>query len=724
MTMRGEDVQVFVLERFSDVEPFLEEVTYWADSEKNALGFLAAKVFTEFAHKGNLLIAVTLRDSQLVYAGHLLFDARHARASVLQIFVKPDARRHGAARRLLQRLKEHLTGLHFISVYAAVAEDLHDANTFWERNGFYIQRIRPGGKTRNRTILVRCHELASPQLFERSGIGSSDLFGLHFGLEEGKPIYLLDLNVLFDLGPRRPRNAAALDLFRAERRGACQLALSAELNDELARTSSKAPRTDPMQSWAAIFITFPVPPDADKAQLVEELGKLIFPVRARDGNFTANDLSDLTHLATAVHHRLTGFITSDEAILAAGKEIEAIFRIHVISPQAFQPSDELVGREELFEVPGTGGPLLASPVAAGGQEQLRQMLLRLGVSDSEVVSRWGALDAMGSVFQRSVVLADERLAGYLAYQRQVDASTITGLLAVDEACAEGRDTGRLLLNKLLSLARDTTPSRVFLQLAPKQVAAREISAGLGFTGTENGADLSKVVLNRIVTPKNWAATVSDLDNLAKLKLPATCPAFKDIEQQIEVLCPDGNRRFVPLHEVESGLSPAIFCLPGRPAVITPIHRDFAEHLLEHLPQTTLLPRFRAVQFSERHYLSSKRTLKFFSRGTIMLFYESSKGKGSSSVVAIARVQRAYLKPAGVLDQADFDPSVLSPETLSSIGRSQAKTVTAFDNVIVLPKPVPLRSLKNFGCGEPTQLITTRPITAEQLTKILDEALSQ
>jgi hypothetical protein len=197
-----------------------------------------------------------------------------------------------------------------------------------------------------------------------------------------------------------------------------------------------------------------------------------------------------------------------------------------------------------------------------------------------------------------------------------------------------------------------------------------------------------------------------------------------MDQQIEIHCPDGNRRFVPLREVESGLSPALFCLPGRPAVITPIQRAFAEQLLEHLAQTSLLPRSRAAQFAERHYLSSERTLKFFNRGTLMLFYESGKGKGSASVVAMARVQRAYLKPQGVIDQADFDPSVLSPETLSSIGSSKAKTVTAFDNVIVLPRPVPLSSLQKIGCGEPTQLITTRPITTEQLNKILDEALSR
>jgi hypothetical protein len=108
----------------------------------------------------------------------------------------------------------------------------------------------------------------------------------------------------------------------------------------------------------------------------------------------------------------------------------------------------------------------------------------------------------------------------------------------------------------------------------------------------------------------------------------------------------------------------------------------------------------------------------------MLFYESGRGGGSAAVVAIARVQRAYLRPEKAIDQADFDPSVLSPETLSSIGRSKSKTVTAFDNLILLHRPVPLISLQKMGCGEPNHLISTRPISSEQLSNILNEALSQ
>lgn len=137
-----------------------------------------------------------------------------------------------------------------------------------------------------------------------------------------------------------------------------------------------------------------------------------------------------------------------------------------------------------------------------------------------------------------------------------------------------------------------------------------------------------------------------------------------------------------------------------------------------------MPRSRASQYSERHYISSKKTLKLFAPGTIILFYESSKGGGSCSIVAIARVKRAYLKADKATNASDLDPSVLSAETLSMIGLSELKTVTAFDNVIHFPRPVGLASLKRLGCGESTQLITTRRITPEQLERILEEGFAQ
>lgn len=722
--MHKENSQIVILEKYSDVQPYLSEVVRWGDSDKNALGFLPTQVYGLQAQKGNLLVATTLNSGRLQYAGHLLFDARHPRASVLQVFVVPDLRSNGVAKHLLDRLKDHLTALHFISIYAGVAEDLQEANAFWERNGFYVQRTRPGGKTRNRTILMRSHELSSPQLFERSGISNGNPFGLNTEYQDEKPIYLLDLNVLFDLGPRRPRNELALDVFHAERHGACQLAVSGELRAELVRTASAVQRSDPMHSWASIFITFPVPPDAEKNKLIQELSFLVFPNKACNQNLTANDLSDLTHLATAIHHRLAGFITNDDAILAAAAQIEVKFDIHVVSPLVFQPSRDPANREEQFETTTAGATLTATPMRAENEDLLRQMLKRLGIPDSDAITQWGALDTAENTVQRVAVASDERLIGYLAYPRKIEPFTITGRLALDEANVHTQTAGRLLLNKLLSCAKEAAPSRISLHLAPRQAVARELAMRLGFSGAESGSSLIKLVLNRVVTPKNWAATTTELMNLAQLKFPSACPTYKSIDQQIEVLCPDGNRRYVPLHEVETSLAPAIICLPGRPAVITPIQKDFAEHLLEHSPQSTLLPRARVAQYMERHYFSAERTLKLFTRGTIILFYESGKGGGAAAIVAIGRVKRAFLKQEKAIDQSDLDPSVLNSKTLSSIGTSKTKTVTAFDNLIVLPKPVQLASLQRLSCGAPHQLISTQPITSEQLNAILSEALFQ
>lgn len=722
--MRCDELQTVILERYVDVAPFINEAIEASNSERNALGFLPAQLFTEQARKGDLLIAAVVEPGgRLSYAGHLLYDARRSRATVLQIYTKTDSRHNGIAKRMLDRLKEHLTELGAISIYAKVAEDLKASNMFWERNGFYVQSTRPGGEARKRTIIVRCHELSSPQLFGRSGISAGNPFGLDTAQQDDRPIYLLDLNVLFDLGPRRPRREAALDLFRAERHGSCQLALSAELQKELARHTAAAAKTDPMQAWAAIFVTFSTPPPDEKTRLITELGPIVFPMRAQDRSLTSNDQSDLTHLATAIHHRLTGFVTSDEAILAASKQLESNYGLHVLSPSSFQPADERVNQEELFETSTAGESLMATALPATSEGELRTMLRGLGIPDSDVVSAWGAVDTSERAVLRLAVMADGHLAGYLACNRQGEAATVSGRLAIDESSTEARGVARVLLTRLVSKACENAPARVRVQLAPNQVIAREVATALGFVGSNDGTTLAKLVLNRVVTPSNWKAIASELQFLANLKLPPDCPAFKDIDQLIDVLCPDGNRRFVRLHEIESNLSPALFCLPGRSAVITPILSDFAEQLLEHSRQKTLLPHARAAQYAERHYLCDKKTLRHFKRGTIILFYESGKRRGSSAIVAVARVQRAYLKLNDAIERKDFDPSVLSAEMLSTIGRSTLKTVAAFDNVIVLPRFVPLSSLQRLGCGRPNDLITTKPISTEQFAKILEEAFA-
>lgn len=105
---------------------------------------------------------------------------------------------------------------------------------------------------------------------------------------DAKPLYLLDLNVLFDLGPRRPRYELAMSVFRAERMRTCSLAISSEIETELRRTAHDG-KTDPMLSFAGTLAKFSTPPDNEWGRLSPMLAAIVFPQRHASGSLSEND---------------------------------------------------------------------------------------------------------------------------------------------------------------------------------------------------------------------------------------------------------------------------------------------------------------------------------------------------------------------------------------------------------------------------------------------------
>lgn len=708
-----------LLSGFEDVAPFLDAVVAAADDNKNALGFYAASVFHEFAKNETLYVCVSKRGSYTTYAGHLLFSCRYPKANVLQMFVAPDYRRHGIATRLLSHLKTVLTERGFISIYARVAEDLVAANLFWECQGFYVQRVTQGGAARKRTILVRSHELMSPQLFASSGVSSENPLGLEISTDEEVPLFLLDLNVLFDLGPRRLRHEEALDLFRAERIGLCRLAISEELSNELRRTATSG-RTDPMQAYTKIFPVFPRLVAEEWESLFEELASIVFPQKNIE-SLTQNDKSDLLHIETAIQHRLGGLITSDAAILNSSVKIQERYGIQVVSPTVLKQTSAESSIKNTFETP-TAETITLSPITNANEPAVHALLNKLNLSGSSIASDWAVLDTGRRVSSRYGAWADGRLLGYLSWPTWNPNGTIVAHIAVDEAAALSLNSARALISVLIEQIAEKGPTQIKIQFPQHQVYVREVAASLGFSGTASQTELCKLVLGRIVTPENWKQCQESLVSVGRLKLPDEPPKFRNVSQHVQLLTPDGNRVYVPLDSLETLLSPTLFCLPGRGAVITPVQRDFSEHLLGHLPQRSLLPQSRVALLRERHYLSSARTLKHFKRGGLILFYESMRRGGLGAVVSIARTKQAYLKAQESLESEDLDPSVLNQTNIEVIGQSRMKTVTVFDNVMSFPHPVSIETLKRIGCGRPTDLLTTRPITDHQLQAIITEGV--
>lgn len=716
---RRESDRFKIVSGYARTAPFLEDVQKAADTHRNSLGFFPKSVFDEFARRDHLYLFVEELKDGPFYAGHLLFERRFPRTHIVQMFVLPQHRRHGLATKLIDHLKTSLIKDGFTSIYARVAEDLADANAFWERQQFYVQRIAKGGAIRRRQILVRCHELESPQLFPTSGINFHNPLGLQITASDVIPMFLLDLNVLFDLAPRRPRHDDALGLFQVERMSFCRLAISNEVREELRRTAYHG-KTDPMAAFVEIFPSFPLSKIDIATDLLKELAALIFPSKVSVHELKPNEFSDLRHVATVIQHNLAGLITNDVAILNAAPLIAEKFRVEIVSPTAFRMEGSTPSESSTFEALQQA-TLTLLDVQYRDEEAVRSLLTKLNLPGSAIAGGWLPNNSKARIAVCRAVWNGKILLGYLTWSAKDSLGITVARIAVNEADSQASDAARVLLVHLLEHLAHQGPRQIRLELASRQSIVRDLAIGFGFRGTPNQYCLGKLILGRVLTHNKWNAYREELASKGGLKLPTSIPEYKSADQFILALTPDGNQTHVKLDVLESLLSPALLCLPGRPAVITPVQKTFSEPLLGHSAQASLLPAGTASLFHDRHYLSDQRTLRLFKRGTLIFFYESTKQGGCGALVALGRVREAYLKSVQALGKTDFQKSVLTSNSLDRIGISKMKTVTVFDNIFQLPRHVPLKTLKHIGCGRPNDLITTRAITNDQLQIILREA---
>jgi len=706
-----------ILERYKDTAPFAQAVSEASDANRDLLGFLPKGVFEEFARRNDLFVLVVRDGNTFAYAGHLLFQRRFPRAKVLQIFVGNEFRRQKCARLLCDHLIALLTREGFTSIYARVAEDMREANECWRSLGFRVQRTEPGGITTGRTIVVRVRELESPQLFPTRTIEQSDPLGITQAPSTEVPLFLIDLNVLFDLSPQRHRHEEAVVLFKAERANFCKLAISDELLAELSRTATPG-RPDSMMNLARTFTTFPVSKIRPGDPVFRELCRLVFPNKS-DHSLTPNDVSDLHHLLTAIENRLAGLITNDRASLGAAAAIEAKFGVQVVSPKSFMPVESAGRITAAYE--SASESLKLTPLEVADEADVRTLLARLNVTGATLASGWVSPLSDRKVCTSCVVRQGPKLLAYVTWPAMKQGGTTTIRAAVDESNPLALEAAHGVVMHFMNLNVDG-PTTLRLITPRNQVLIHDVARGVGFCGTSGSRDLTKLALGRVATKATWQQCRSELAAISGLKMDSQFPAYRGVDQQVSYVTQSGDLGYEPLGRIETLLCPTLFCLPGRPAVITPIRHEFAKLLLGHSPQSSLLPAPASNLFQERHFLSGPNNFNHLKAGTLILFYESHHPRSRGELVAIARVRRSYLKDRVALDSTDLNQSVLSTETLPEIGRATMKTVTVFDNVFALPKPIPLARLQDLGCGRPHDLITTRPISDTQLQTILAEAI--
>jgi len=124
---------------------------------------------------------------------------------------------------------------------------------------------------------------------------------------------------------------------------------------------------DPILEMVSTLPTLPTPPENKTNEMIATLAGLIFPERTRSGTLTGQDRSDLLHIATAIHHRVAGFITGERAILRAREELNQLYSIDVVGAAEFVETLE----------PGEVGRLPCVPRPMDSPSGLRTYLTKM-----------------------------------------------------------------------------------------------------------------------------------------------------------------------------------------------------------------------------------------------------------------------------------------------------------------------------------------------------------
>ncbi len=707
-----------------DVAPFVETARSHADRERDALGFLPGAVYDDAAARGNLLIALIPRATSQEYAGHLLFGGTFPHARIFQVFVRQQFRNRGVARELIEYLVKLLERYGYLSAAATVADDLV-ANGFWEKLGFLVARQKPGGVSRKRLLNVRIKQLNSPNLFQPQFPSTVSDLGLVERLGTHTAVYAIDLNVFWDVVKRRPRSEYAADVIGAAFNRLIQIVVAQEFINELQRTT-RPDVSDPALEFALQFPTLPQPDATVLQHLEDELGSLIFPNRSKSGTLTPQDQSDLVHLATAIHHQATGFVTSEDALL---RVCDSIYKKHGVSVLHVKEFAALVKSAEV----------IVPPLAA----QLSSDTLRVWDSltaDSDAIKNFlddcAAPPAFRDDFLAKALVASTRkrmivtsesdivcLASWDAGAGLQNHAHVNLVANEDSPAAEAAID--CILGIICTQGSCVRPVLMRLCLPQGHVVARKIASLHGFRAVESptDGDLQKICVGRPIHVDNWTKIQTTLHYCGGLDFPDALPTFTAYDQEVPFRTKQGISRNVKLCDLEKLLSPTLIILPARSGNIVPIRRIFADQLLGASRQMSLLPRREALLFSERIYFSASRNANLFKAGVPLLFYESGRAGGSASVTACARVVKTTVLKKIDISSHLLRHGVLESDDLEQLTANDSMCVTTFDNIMHLENPVPLDRLRELGCIDASNLVCARQISDQQLVNVLREGFS-
>jgi hypothetical protein len=439
------------------------------------------------------------------------------------------------------------------------------------------------------------------------------------------------------------------------------------------------------------------------------IANLVFPERALIGRLRPTDESDVLHLAHAIVAGVSGYITSDSKVLSARDSLMTEFNLDVIGLSEFV---------DLLDLPDSDKPSLFAKESKSFRIQIPSAEEATAFFESEKFAATAFLDgAAVADCQRLSIGSDDGIigVGLLKPSPALDQPS-RSIVCVRQEHPFSSTVADFLISEQVRHCSSKSACHLSIMDAPSHPITRRVALSQGFQPqVGNISALTKIALGKPITEKTWDKARLSIERLAGLRLQIKCPTYD--KAKVQITTSGGGKAEIGLFELETLLSPTLFSLPKRRAVIVPITRVFASDLLGTDLQYSFLEVPEAYFMSRRTYFNTTRAASSMIRGAVIAFYESSRSHGRGAIIALGRIIDVTSIPVSNVPEALRRSAVV--DDLESLTKSQRVLATTFDNLIALRRPVTLTKLRQIGCVTKANFVSATPISAAHLTAIVD-----
>lgn len=696
-----------ILKQFDKVSDYVAQVSSLADQNKGSFGFLSSTAYEQMASKGQLWI-VTDENKEL--KGYLMFGGKMPALKVFQAYICESVRGMGVGKLLIDELKRYARENYYHSIVARVASDL-PANAFWEAVGFSIYRQVKGGETTKRIINIRGYTLADNDLFGHLIKESTGVQPIGPILE--RPIYALDLNLLFDISKGRPGYEKAIKIIQVGFQGEFSLCITPEFKKELQRQSASF-ADDPVMRLAEAIPELKA--EGDISATAESLRTIVFPARASVRKSAQNDDSDLMHLAYCIAAGIDGFVTRERALLRACSEIKDKHKVAIISP------DELILEDS--DSPGTYAPLnsdftlIASSVSAEIRNFLNEFLAPSVITN---------MLANATPIKDATIVNEARLDGHLFgvhfFQKPTKTTNIAlAALYIDENSPKSIAAIDHFLETTLRY-KSGFSYRLDLYIGKGQDITEETLRKKGFFKLDD--HFVKIIANLFLDEKNWPRFAKDVKSFCALSIAEKLPPRREL-QNTGICFTDANKtiQVFSLFDFETIVGPRFIVYSDRECTLVPIQENYANGLMGNVKnQLSLLSSHDKTLLLEKAYFRSPSKASYFKKGGIVAFYVSGN-KSIQELIGFARI--TYSDVIDIEEAAiKFGrQGVLSRDQLNNIADYTGKIhVFTFDNFLEFDKRVSFSRAKEIGLIGNANLVSPEKINSGKLKLLIGEAFN-